>query len=279
MKSLTKRLILTFTAVPALFSLIFFLPHYNHLGFAILTFLALLLGSYEINGILFTKEEKPIIPFYFCAFLPLIYYLEKIFLKTSLITIIYFFCLVLVAFCIEVFNGVKDDFENSLIKIAKTVFSFVYPPLFSLFLIEILFFKESTLLLLFLFLLVFGNDTFAYVFGMAFGKNNRNLFKVSPNKSLVGFIGGFLATMAISCLYVILIPTMSALFNCLQALLFGFVIALTSNIGDLAESLIKRSAKVKDSGHMILGRGGIPDSIDSLLASAPIFLLLVVLLT
>lgn len=279
MKPLAKRLILTFSAVPALFALIFFLPHYNHLAFVGLAILAIGCGSYEINQILFSKDDKAIIPFYWAALLVPIHYLELRYFSGFSLTALYFLLLVLISFCVELYKGVKDNFENSLIRLSKTVFSFVYPTVFSLFLIKILFFEESTLLLLYIFLLVFGNDTFAYVFGMAFGRNNRNLFSVSPNKSLVGFIGGFVCTMIISYLYVRLIPSMHLLIGDLQSLLFGFLIALTSNIGDLAESLIKRSANVKDSGNVILGRGGILDSIDSLLASAPIFVLLVTLLT
>ena len=59
MSSFAKRLILTFTAVPLLFCLIYFLPHHNHLGFAILAVLATIVGSYEMRPLLFGDGERP----------------------------------------------------------------------------------------------------------------------------------------------------------------------------------------------------------------------------
>jgi len=125
-----------------------------------------------------------------------------------------------------------------------------------------------------LFLLVFGNDTFAYVFGMWLGKKNRNILAVSPNKSLAGFIGGMLSTVLISIAWVMCIPSLSRMFSWWEAVVIGMSIAIISDVGDLVESAFKRGAKVKDSGTIIMGRGGILDSIDSLLASAPFFLVL-----
>jgi phosphatidate cytidylyltransferase len=69
------------------------------------------------------------------------------------------------------------------------------------------------------------------------------------------------------------------MFSLGEALLIGFLLAIVSDIGDLVESAFKRGAKVKDSGTIIFGRGGILDSIDSLLASAPFFIVLVALLS
>jgi len=62
-----------------------------------------------------------------------------------------------------------------------------------------------------------------------------------------------------------------------QALLLGFFTSVSANIGDLIESAYKRAAKVKDSGNIIPGRGGLLDSIDSMLASAPVYWLLLTL--
>jgi phosphatidate cytidylyltransferase len=277
--SLAKRLILTFTSVPALFSLIYFLPHNNHLGFVILTLTAMLVGTYEIKILLFGNESKPLIPFWVASFLPVAQYLELKFAFSFSLVEAFVVLLFLIALCVEIFLGSKDDFKESLNRLSRTFFMIIYPNFFSLYLIRILFLNQSTFLLLMLFLLVFGNDTFAYVFGMWLGKNNRNIFNVSPNKSLSGFIGGFLSTLLISLMWVKFVIPMRDILSWQNSLIIAFVVALASNIGDLAESVFKRSAKVKDSGTIILGRGGILDSIDSLLASAPFFYFMVVLMT
>lgn len=83
--------------------------------------------------------------------------------------------------------------------------------------------------------------------------------------------------MAISILWVFLIPSLRDLFTFQQALIIGFCVALASDLGDLVESAFKRGAQVKDSGTIMLGRGGILDSIDSLLFGTPFFLLLITL--
>ncbi|HCG64292.1 MAG TPA: phosphatidate cytidylyltransferase [Sphaerochaeta sp.] len=279
MTSLGKRLILTFTSVPALFSLIYFLPHYHHLGFAILTVLAVFSGSYEMRGMLFRSDEKPLVPYWTPVLLPAMQFIESVYMPTIPILDITFVLLLIAGFAKEIFVGAKDDFSSTIDRVGRTVFLLIYPGYFSIFLIRILLHQQSTNLLLMLFLLVFGNDTFAYVFGMWLGKKNRNIVAVSPNKSIAGFIGGILSTMLLSLLWVRFIPSMRSMFSLGEALLIGFLLAIVSDIGDLVESAFKRGAKVKDSGTIIFGRGGILDSIDSLLASAPFFIVLVALLS
>jgi phosphatidate cytidylyltransferase len=106
---------------------------------------------------------------------------------------------------------------------------------------------------------------------MSFGRNNKGLLKVSPNKSLAGFIGGTLSTIVLSLLFCLIVPGIKETILPWQAVLLGLVTSTSANIGDLIESAFKRSASVKDSGSLIPGRGGLLDSIDSMLASAPIF--------
>lgn len=275
MSSLAKRLILTFTSVPALFSLIYFFPQRNHLGFALLTVVAVFIGSFEVKGILFKDKQKPLIPFWLPTLLPLIQYIEQVFFPEVSLLPITLVLLLTICLASEVFVGSKDNFSDGINRITRTVFLIMYPGFFSIFLIQLLMFEQTTFLLLMLFLLVFGNDTFAYVFGMWLGKGNRNLFSVSPNKSLAGFIGGSVSSVIISILWIVSIPSMGALFSIFEAIFIGITISLVSTIGDLIESALKRSANVKDSGTVIMGRGGIMDSIDSLLVSAPFFLILI----
>lgn len=277
MTSLGKRLILTFTSVPALFSLIYFFPHQHHLGFAILTVLAVLVGSIEMKHMLFHDKERPNLPIWAPALLPAMQYVESVFIPQVPLLDISFMILLMWTFSREIPLGAKDNFSSTITRISRTLFLLIYPGYFSIFLIRMLMTNQSTFLLLMLFLLVFGNDTFAYVFGMWLGKKNRNILAVSPNKSLAGFIGGMLSTVLISIAWVMCIPALSRMFSWWEAVVIGMSIAIISDVGDLVESAFKRGAKVKDSGTIIMGRGGILDSIDSLLASAPFFLVLTAL--
>ena len=128
------------------------------------------------------------------------------------------------------------------------------------------------ILLLLLFLSVWGNDAFAYLAGRKFGKH-KLAPRVSPKKTWEGFFGGIVSSMVFWCL-MSLVPGVSM--SIPQALLFGVVCGSMEVLGDLAESRIKRNAGVKDSGTIMPGHGGLLDRCDSLfLASITACLLLV----
>ncbi|MGI6432491.1 MAG: phosphatidate cytidylyltransferase [Sphaerochaetaceae bacterium] len=274
MKPLLKRIILFCIALPALFGIIFFLPWYHHLAFALLAVATVLLGSLEMKNMLFGPFEKPLVPFWGSSLLVIGQYVQGAFCPSFPLVLFIASLLILWLFSIEIFTGGKDEFAQANQRIGKSLLLVVYPGLFSLFFILIAMLEQGTFALLTLFLLVFANDTFAYVFGMWLGRSNSNILAASPNKSLAGFVGGFVSTCVISVVWVVVVPEAALLFTWWQALILGAVLAAVSNLGDLIESVFKRGAKVKDSGTLMLGRGGILDSIDSLLASAPLFYLL-----
>ncbi len=111
--------------------------------------------------------------------------------------------------------------------------------------------------------IVWSNDVFAYLVGMAFGR--RPLFpRLSPKKSWEGFFGGLAGAVAAGAVAACLLGAPTAAW-CGLAL----VASTTSVLGDLAESMLKRSAGVKDSGALIPGHGGMLDRFDALLLSAP----------
>lgn len=127
--------------------------------------------------------------------------------------------------------------------------------------------------LLYVMLLVWAVDSGAYLFGKLFGK--RKLApKVSPGKTWEGLIGGLLTSALISWLFGRYVPL-----NVLPStlLICSIIAALASVLGDLTESMFKREAGIKDSGHLIPGHGGILDRIDSLTAAVPVFACLMLL--
>lgn len=119
-------------------------------------------------------------------------------------------------------------------------------------------------LVLIIFLSIWGNDAFAYLAGSKFGKH-KLAPRTSPNKSWEGFIVGIIASMLFWCL-TMLVPGVTISIQ--QALAFGLVCGLTSVLGDLCESRIKRSVGFKDSGTIMPGHGGLFDRCDSLMPTS-----------
>ena len=124
-----------------------------------------------------------------------------------------------------------------------------------------------------IFITLWMTDSAAYFIGTAFGKHK--LFpRVSPKKSWEGAIAGFIfAAISLIVLKIFLLNFL----NWNDIIAFTIIIGILGQIGDLIESLIKRDAGVKDSSNLIPGHGGIFDRFDSLLFSAPIIYLYLIL--
>jgi len=114
------------------------------------------------------------------------------------------------------------------------------------------------------FLLVWVNDSFAYLVGKNFGK--QKLFeKISPKKTVEGFMGG----LFFSCIASYFISTFAETLNFTSWLILSIVISVFGTLGDLVESKFKRQANVKDSGVIMPGHGGLLDRLDSIIFAAP----------
>jgi len=114
------------------------------------------------------------------------------------------------------------------------------------------------------FFLLWANDIGAYFAGTWFGK--RKLFeRISPKKTWEGFIGGVVLSLAFAHLVAVLFPA----FSLTQWIVISVIIIITGTLGDLVESMFKRSVAVKDSGSILPGHGGFLDRFDGLFISAP----------
>lgn len=122
-----------------------------------------------------------------------------------------------------------------------------------------------------IFILIWTNDTFAYIVGKSIGKH-KLIEKISPKKTIEGFIGGIIfsviAGILISKFYIQAKPNHQDL-SMLIWTISAVIISIFSTLGDLIESKFKRIAGVKDSGNIMPGHGGILDRLDSIIFVAP----------
>ena len=277
MNSTVKRVLTTAIAPPALFALILFLPHASYAAFSVLAILVTIGGAHELKALMKAAQGSVTrMPTVVSALLPLAQWIQHVYLPHLEVTFYTFVILCLVVCTLELTCGKKDSYNGSITRISGGVFILFYPGLLITFIQRVTVLHSPDLLLILFFLIIFGNDVFAYVFGMWLGKNNRGWADVSPNKSIAGLVGGILSAMILSTVLVLTIPALSALLTITQTLIISALTAIVANIGDLIESAFKRSAKMKDSGTLIPGRGGLLDSIDSMLIASPIFFLLLV---
>ena len=155
------------------------------------------------------------------------------------------------------------------------LFGGVVIPLSLCALVELRCLEHGKYLVLFAVLLTFVTDAGAYFVGVLFGKH-RGVTKVSPNKSVEGYIGGFAAGVAFALLYGLAITEIARTSaNLLSLALGGLFGAAATEVGDLALSFVKRQYGVKDFGHLLPGHGGMLDRFDSMLFCAPVVLFIV----
>jgi phosphatidate cytidylyltransferase len=114
------------------------------------------------------------------------------------------------------------------------------------------------------FVLVWTNDTFAFLIGKKFGR--QKLFeRISPKKTVEGFLGG----LFFSCIASYFIATFTQTLTFTSWLVLSIIISVFGTLGDLIESKFKRQANVKDSGAIMPGHGGLLDRLDSIIFAAP----------
>ena len=271
--SLMQRLITALIGIPLIVASILLFAEHNHICFFIVILAVTVIGTYEMKENILSKKGPVGNAAYLSVLLPLAEYIDQVFYKEEGLVLFTLAIIIGIGFMVEIFKSPEDGFTSALDKSARTTLATIYPGFFTALVTKILFLPESTAYIVLYFALVFGTDSFAYFTGMAFGKNNKVIFKVSPNKSLAGFIGG----IAIPTIFCALAPTLFDVyhFSTMQGVIIGLMTSIFACTGDLIESTFKRSAGVKDSGVAVPGRGGMLDSLDSLMIAGPIYIALV----
>ncbi len=268
--SLKTRLLMAAVACPFLFCSIYFFPGNHHLIFCVIVAAVSAVGCWELKNNIIKKKMKT----------PPTAYLGMLFPVVELVNVLCFpeieltqFCLaafVGISFLYETLTGAKDDFHKSIERTAAVLMNIAYPGLFMCYGIKLCYLPSPTAMIFTFLCVVFGSDSLAYFCGMAFGKNNKGIVKCSPNKSIAGFIGGTFLVGIVGAVVVLLNPDLLP-FTPLEAGLLFFFTSVFGTAGDLFESMLKRSAGVKDAGVIVPGRGGMLDCIDSISIALPIF--------
>lgn len=237
-------------------------------GFPLLVLLAIfsVLAAVELRKML-AKKYPPISP----LIIPLC---GITFFVTALYQDYALSSFVLVILLITGYDVFSGRIENSVIRTALSIFIIAYIPVMFALAYRIRCLDNGNLLLLMLIITIWITDTFAYFIGMLLGRH-RGITKVSPQKSLEGFIAG--AVFAFIGAYIIHLCCSSSV-SLKEMLLIAFSASIAGQFGDLVESLIKRDVGVKDSSKIIPGHGGILDRFDSFLVAAPVFYFLYKLL-
>lgn len=187
---------------------------------------------------------------------------------------------VLVAFLFIIFT--RQMFRGAAVRapleaIGYTVFGLLYIPWLFNFVTKIIYLTPRTeagdttgqYYLIYLLVVTKFSDMGAYVFGSIFG---RHPFAphISPKKTWEGFFGALFSSLLGGCWLYVLMPNRLPAFRFEDVVILSLVLGLVAVIGDLAESIIKRSTLAKDSSHILPGIGGTLDLIDSILFTAPV---------
>lgn len=257
-KPIKQRILTALVALPLLSLLIIFA---SPAIFTLFITLVLFLGLYEFNRMGLAGNQRAVQVFVALAgalVAPLLYFQQAV-LLLPLLTII----LLSLALLFLLRLPPIEEFQS---RFGWLCLGLLYLPLLLGHLIPLRMLPAGREWIFLTLMVIMGCDSFAYFVGRKFGK--RKLYPaVSPNKSIEGALGGlFGSVLAVLIARATFLPAIGIA----DGVLIGLLLGVAGQIGDLFESLLKRACKVKDSGSLIPGHGGILDRLDSLLFAFPV---------
>ncbi len=279
MSNFVTRILFVGIAVPLLFALALYVPFMNHAPLALIV-LAFAVGT-SLELVRMLEPDAAAVRSIIAVFLGIsppaaVYFARLAYPEGSLAAswLAPLACVMIAGFLMAAaplaLPRKADTIETSIRRASANALYLMYPGALSSAIIVILGATEhSGPLLIWFAMIVFGNDSLAWLAGVTLGRR-RGIFAVSPNKSMEGLIAGLAGSLGSALAGPFLFP--SAIPRDWAALAaLGVLCGAAVVVGDLFESAIKRAAGVKDSGTVVPGRGGILDSFDSLLFAAPVF--------
>ena len=224
--------------------------------FYILSLVLSLMATYELLKL---RKKIPnlikIITYLFVGYLVLYNYLGASYLINFDFRILFSMILLYLTALVVINDQEKYNYKDAFFLIGITLFigisfnNFIYIR------------NTSLYLMIYLFLITTITDTFALLVGKKFGKR-KLASKISPNKTIEGFIGGSLTGTVIASLFYILAINNT---NILLTIVVTLFLTIIGQVGDLIKSSIKRYEKIKDFSNLIPGHGGILDRLDSII--------------
>ena len=189
------------------------------------------------------------------------YISSKLFYIAVIMIAIYTF-LIFGTFIIEIFRKKSNPIHNiAYVFLGQIYIAIPFVLMFTIY-------EEfAAILLLSVFVIIWANDSFAYLIGSWLGKH-KMCERISPKKSWEGFAGGLIGAFIVVCILFKFLPVEIFNYynlNLWQWLIFALIIVIFGTLGDLFESLIKRTIGVKDSGNIMPGHGGFLDRLDSVI--------------
>ncbi len=197
----------------------------------------------------------------------IILFLSAITMFFSNLIFVFFLIIFLTLGIVEFLNIINKLHKNIFKKIiSNTLFIFYIFILFSI-LLQFSIFYNLKIIIFTILLICISSDVGGYIFGKIF--NGPKLTKISPNKTIAGSIGAFFLSSLTS------LSLISYLINdiTIKTFLIGIIISLGVQIGDLFFSYLKRQARLKDTGNILPGHGGILDRIDGIIVGLPLGLI------
>lgn len=260
-----KRVLTALVALPILLYTVWSsIPHF----FVVIAALSILLALGEFYNLASKVDCKPLSALGYLGALGVIacFYLDK----PAWIAVV-FAVLAVASLAVEIAR--PDEMSRALASASVTVFGVVYVALLAGHLVGVRMTPDTASvsqlapkLLTMFFAMVMMTDTGAYYTGRTLGRH-KLAPRVSPGKTVEGSIGGFIAAALTGPLVKLaFFPEVPMV----HAVILGAMIGLLGQIGDLAESLLKRGSGVKDSGNLLPGHGGMLDRVDSILFCAPL---------
>jgi phosphatidate cytidylyltransferase len=251
-----KRLITAFIAILFLIGVIRYAPLW---AFIIVILFAALTSLNEFYALIKPKGSEKIV--FLNYVLTTVLFFSILINNHRFIALFPFFVIVPLAFFIFTYSKIHHKIGD----IANVIMGpfYICLPLVLLAIIARL--SQGRMWIFFILVVIFAGDTGSFYCGKFFGKHK--LSQISPGKTWEGTIGGLIANTLCAGLFGYVFFTSSSVISIMTV---GIILGISGQIGDLAESMLKRISNKKDSGTILPGHGGMLDRIDSLLFAIPV---------